>query len=68
MFEKMFENVSVQMFEKCDSSNIQQKWMVASFTNFTAKFGIVFVTGKHFFLEVYFQANRKSISSSKNRY
>ena len=59
MFEKMFENVSVQMFEKCDSSNIQQKWMVASFTNFTAKFGIVFVTGKHFFLEVLLSSQQK---------
>ena len=36
-------HVRVKMFEKCDSSNRQKKWMVAPFSKFTAKFGLVFV-------------------------
>ena len=58
------------MFEKCDSSNRQQKWMVAPFSKFTAKFGLAFVPTLEntFSGRFHFQANRKSIDSSKKRH
>ena len=50
--------LSVQMFEKCDSS---KKWMVAPFSKFYGKIWVSFClnTGKHFFLEVLFSSQQK---------
>ena len=36
-------HLSQQMLEKCDSSDRQWEWMVAPFSKFTGKFGLVFV-------------------------
>ena len=62
--------VRLQMFEKCDSSNRHQKWMVAHSSTFYDKIWLGFClnTGKLFFLEASFWANIKSIGSSKKRY
>ena len=45
-------HVRVKMFEKCDSSNRQKKWMVAPFSKFYGKVWVGFClnTGKRFFL------------------
>ena len=53
--------LSVQMFEKCDSSNRQYNWMVASFSKFYGKIWVSFCvnTEKRFFLEVLFWSQQK---------
>ena len=63
---------SVQMFEKCDSSNHYQinskdDWSLLS-ARFTAKFVLVFVLslGNAFSQGFHFKANRKSMGSFKN--
>ena len=63
-----FNSIIVQISEKCDSSNRQEKGMVASFSNFNGKFELVFVlTFKNTFSKYFhFKANRKSINFSEN--
>ena len=53
------------MFEKCDSSSRQYKLMIALFSKFHCEIwaGICLNTGKHFFLEVWFQSQQKEHSS-----
>ena len=55
------------MFEKCDSSNKQWKWMIAPFSKFYSKIWVGFClnTGKHFFLEISFSSQQNE-RSSKN--
>ena len=55
------------MFQKCDSSNSENEWLLFS-ASFTAKLGLVFVlTHKKAFSQTFhFKVNSKSIGSSKN--
>ena len=59
----------VQMFEKCDSSNSKNEWLLHP-ASFTGKFGLVFVLTLEitFSWRFHFQGNRKSLGSSKRRY
>ena len=44
LFDMFTQSIKfLQMFENCDSSNRQQKWMVVPFSKFYGKFGFVFV-------------------------
>ena len=58
------------MFEKCDSSNSKNEWLLLP-ASFSAKFGLKLEnkTLENTFSErFHFKANRKSIDSSKKPY